>query len=303
MLRRLFIGIISVLPPAVVWVFSKKYIAGKTLEKALITVKKLNKQGADTTLDVLGEHQDTRKVIELNIATYTRLIHVASENKLQTSFSVKPTMFGLQSDFDYCYQTIRELTKLAKKHNRLLRLDMEDATCTQLEIDLFKRLQTEFPQHIGLVLQAYLKRTLNDLQQLREHYKTPHPLNIRLCKGIYIEPEQIAYKKYAEINNNFISCLIYMIENNFYPAIATHDNALIAKALELIRTNKSPSNSYEFQMLYGVKTNLRNSLISEGHHVRIYVPFGEKWHAYSIRRLRENPQIALHIIKALIGIG
>jgi proline dehydrogenase len=180
---------------------------------------------------------------------------------------------------------------------------MEDSPCTDLEIALFRKLKKEFPENVGLVIQAYLKRTLQDLKDLNDIHSAGTPLNFRLCKGIYIEPEAIAYKKYQEINKHFLADLEYMFAHGYYPGIATHDRPLVEGAYKLIEKYKVPKVLYEFQMLYGVTPELRRSIVEKGHTMRVYVPFGKEWFGYSTRRLKENPKMATHIIKALFVRG
>jgi proline dehydrogenase len=176
---------------------------------------------------------------------------------------------------------------------------MEDSPCTDREIELFRKLKNEFPRHVGLVLQAYLRRTLDDIKNMEDLHSSSIPLNFRLCKGIYVEPEAIAFKKYAEVNEHYLEDLEYMMKKGMYPGIATHDKPLIEGAYRLIAKYNLPKDAYEFQMLYGVTPELRKSIVEKGHIMRVYVPFGTEWFGYSTRRLKENPKMATHIIKAL----
>jgi proline dehydrogenase len=168
---------------------------------------------------------------------------------------------------------------------------------------LFGKLKSEFPNTVGLVLQAYLKRTLNDIENFMDTHEPANPLNIRLCKGIYVEPEAIAYKKYDEINTHYLEDLEFMLKNKVYVGIATHDKKLIAGAYELIKKYDVQNNMYEFQMLYGVTPNQRDQIVTNGHVMRVYVPFGKQWFGYSTRRLKENPKMASHIMKAIFYKG
>ena len=175
--------------------------------------------------------------------------------------------------------------------------------CTNLEIELFRKLKKDFPNNVGLVVQAYLKRTIQDLKDLKDIHSSQTPLNFRLCKGIYVEPEAIAYKKYLEINEHFLADLEYMFANGYYPGIATHDKPLVEGAYELLEKYKVSKSMYEFQMLYGVTPELRKSILAKGHSMRVYVPFGKEWFGYSTRRLKENPKMASTIIKAIFVRG
>ena len=180
---------------------------------------------------------------------------------------------------------------------------MEDSPCTDDEIALFRRLKAEFPANVGLVLQAYLKRTFDDIKQMLDLNSAEIPVSYRLCKGIYIEPESISYKRYEEINQHYLEDLEFMFKNKIYAGIATHDKPLIEGAYNLISKYNVPKNMYEFQMLYGVTPKLRESIVNEGHNMRVYVPFGNQWFGYSTRRLKENPKMATHIIKAIFYKG
>jgi proline dehydrogenase len=180
---------------------------------------------------------------------------------------------------------------------------MEDSPCTDLEIELFRKLKSEFPGNVGLVVQAYLKRTLQDLEDMKDMNIPDIPLNFRLCKGIYVESDSIAFKKYAEINQHFLEDLEFLFKNRIYVGIATHDKQLVEGAYMLIEKYSVPKNMYEFQMLYGVTPKLRESIVKYGHKMRVYVPFGKHWFGYSTRRLKENPKMASHIIKAIFYKG
>jgi len=180
---------------------------------------------------------------------------------------------------------------------------MEDSPCTDMEIDMFRKLKEEFPANVGLVVQAYLKRTRQDIEALKDLNTPEHPVNLRVCKGIYVEPEAISYKKYHEINSHFLDDVEYMFQQGMYPAIATHDIPVVEGAYKLIEKYKVPKDKYEFQMLYGVTPALRKSILDKGHRMRVYVPFGHQWFGYSTRRLKENPKMAGVIIKALFRKG
>jgi len=303
MFNKIIANTLPHLPKKLVWVFSKRYIAGETIDDGLRASRKLNEKNVDVTVDILGEFIHTIKEAENNRNEYLDLIKRFTAEKIKGSFSVKPTMFGLLIDEEVCYRNIREIVQLAVEKKSFVRIDMEDSQCVDMEIKLYKRLQSEFPRNVGLVLQAYLRRTFDDLNALNEWNTKDAPLNFRLCKGIYIESGTVAFKKYAEIRSHYLENLRYMFENRMYAAIATHDRYLVEKALELISEMKIPENMYEFQMLYGVTPELRQSVVSKGHRMRVYVPYGKDWFGYSTRRLKENPKMTQHIIKALFVRG
>jgi proline dehydrogenase len=303
MFNKFIASILPYFPKKFIWIFSKSYISGETIEDAMRVSKEFNRNKIKVTLDVLGEFIKTLEEAEENKEEYLNLIDVTFRSGVDGNFSVKPTSFGLLIDREVCYRYIREIVAKAASYNSFIRIDMEDSPCTDMEIELFRRLKTEFPGNVGLVVQAYLKRTLNDIKGLSDLNSEKYPLNFRLCKGIYIEPEAIAYKDYEEVNQHFLEDLEYMFKNKIYAGIATHDKPLVDGAYKLIKKYNVQGNMYEFQMLYGVTPKLRESIVNEGHTMRVYVPFGVKWFGYSTRRLKENPKMASHIIKALFYKG
>ena len=302
-INKMIAGMLPFMPKNVVWIFSKRYIAGKTIQDAIEVSRKLNKEGAMVTIDLLGEFITELSQAEKNKEIYLDIIETIEKSGIDGNYSLKPTMFGLLLDKDIAYQNIREIVAMAAKHDNFVRVDMEDSQCVDLEIELFRKLKAEFPKNVGLVLQAYLKRTKNDISDMLNLHNEIVPVNYRLCKGIYVEPEKIAYKKYDEINEHYLEDLEYMFQKGIYPGIATHDKALVDGSYKLIEKYKVQKSRYEFQMLYGVTPQLRKSIIDKGHRIRIYVPFGEQWFAYSTRRLKENPAMAMDIIKALFVRG
>ena len=303
MFNKFIASILPYFPKKFIWIFSRAYISGVTMADAMRASKELNAQGVRVTLDVLGEFIKSLDEAEENKQEYLDLIEETQRNGINGNYSLKPTSFGLLIDKDVCYTLMREIVAKAASFNNFCRIDMEDSPCTDLEIELYRRLHAEFPKNVGLVVQAYLKRTYNDLENMLDMNTPEIPTNYRLCKGIYIEPAEIAYKKYEEINRHYLENLEFMFKNKIYVGIATHDKPLIEGAYELIRKYNVPKNMYEFQMLYGVTPKLRQSIVDGGHVMRVYVPFGERWFGYSTRRLKENPKIASHIIKALFVKG
>jgi proline dehydrogenase len=299
MFNKLVAALLPFMPKKLVWIFSKKYIAGETLQDAVESSKELNENGMLVTIDVLGEFIKDLDEAEANKEEYLEVIEAAEKNNIQGNFSIKPTFFGLLLDEEVCYNHVREVVAKAASYNNFVRIDMEDSPCTDKEIRLFRRVKEEFPTNVGLVFQAYMKRTLDDVKGLMDIHKEEAPLNFRLCKGIYVEPPEIAYKGYDNINKHFIEDMEYMLKNGIYVGIATHDRPIIDAAYDLIEKYNVPKDKYEFQMLYGVTPNLRQEILDKGHKMRVYVPFGDKWFGYSTRRLKENPKMAEHIIKAL----
>lgn len=291
------------MPKKLVWVFSKRYIAGESMEEGLLASKLLNEKGIEVTVDILGEFITTLDEAEKNRNEYLEVIERFTSENVKGNFSIKPTMFGLLIDKEVCYNLLREVIQLAAEKDSFIRIDMEDSQCVDMELDIFRRLRNEFPKHVGLVLQAYLRRTESDLVALNDLNNENYPISFRLCKGIYVEPENIAFKEYDEVRKHFLADLKYMFENKMYVGIATHDKYLVEQSIEMIHEMNIPKDMYEFQMLYGVTPELRQSIVDDGHKMRVYVPFGEKWFNYSTRRLKENPKMAQHIIKALFIRG
>lgn len=301
--NKLIASLLPLMPKGLVWIFSKRYIAGKKVQDAINAAKKLNKDGIMVTIDLLGEFITKLSEAEDNKNIYLNIIDTVEKENVNGNYSLKPTMFGLLIDKDECYKYIREIVVKAASYDNFVRIDMEDSQCVDMEIDIFRKLKKEFPKNVGLVLQAYLRRTPADVKAMLDLNTKEIPVNYRLCKGIYVEPEKIAYKKYEEVNNQFLLNLETMFKNGIYPGIATHDVPLVEGAYKLIEKYNVPKDKYEFQMLYGVTPSLRKSIVEKGHRMRIYVPFGEKWFAYSTRRLKENPRMATDIIKALFVRG
>lgn len=303
MFNKLIAWMLPFFPKKFVWLFSKRYIAGTTIEDAIRESRKLNKEGNMITVDLLGEFITKLDQAMENKKEYLDIIETFEKEKIDGNYSLKPTMFGLLIDEEKCYEHIREIVAKAAGYGNFVRVDMEDSQCVDSELKLFRRLKEEFPENVGLVFQAYLKRTLDDIRSLEDLNNEKNPINYRLCKGIYVEPAEIAYKKYREINDHFLEDLEYMFAKKMYPGIATHDKPLVEGAYKLIEKYNVPRDMYEFQMLYGVTPELRKSIVEKGHRMRVYVPFGSQWFAYSTRRLKENPRMASLIIKAIFIRG
>jgi proline dehydrogenase len=303
MFNKFIAAILPYFPKKFIWIFSKPYISGVTIEDAMRVSKDLNSKHTKVTLDVLGEFIKNLEEAEANKREYLDLIDISYKNHIDGNFSVKPTSFGLLIDKEACYKYIREIVAKAATYNGFIRIDMEDSPCTDDEIALFRRLKTEFPANVGLVIQAYLKRTFSDIEKMMDLNSPAIPLSFRLCKGIYVEPEAISFKKYEEINKHYLEDLEFIFRNKIHVGIATHDKPLIEGAYSLIRKYNVPKHMYEFQMLYGVTPKLREKIVNEGHTMRVYVPFGKQWFGYSTRRLKENPMMASHIIKAIFYKG
>jgi proline dehydrogenase len=302
-LNRIIAAILPIMPQWLVWIFSKRYIAGQNLNEAIVTAKTLNSEGNMVTIDLLGEFITDISEAYKNKEEYIEIIERAEKEGINGNYSLKPTMFGLLLDKEACFTIIRDIVIKAAEYNNFVRVDMEDSQCVDMEIDIFRRLKKEFPKNVGLVLQSYMRRTMSDINNMMDLSTPEIPVNYRLCKGIYVEPVEVAYKKYEEVNEHYLKDLEHMFKKGIYPAIATHDDKLVEGAYKLIEKYKVPKDKFEFQMLYGVTPALRKSILKKGFRMRIYVPFGKNWFAYSTRRLKENPKMAQEIIKALFVRG
>lgn len=303
MLNRLISTLLPLMPEKLVWLFSKQYIAGETIEDAINAARELKKQGILSTIDILGEFITSMEEAQANKEQYLELIEAVRKTDIDGNYSLKPTFFGLLIDKEKAFAHIREIVEKAVSHNHFVRIDMEDSPCTDMEIELFESLVKDYPHNVGLVLQAYLKRTRDDIERLSRLNSEETKVNLRLCKGIYIEPPEIAFQDYETINENFITDIDLMFAKNMYPAIATHDIPIVDAAYTLIEKYDAPKEGYEFQMLYGVTPKLRQSIVDKGHRMRVYIPFGKDWFGYCIRRIKENPKIGQVILKSLFFKG
>ncbi|HZY09975.1 MAG TPA: proline dehydrogenase family protein [Bacteroidota bacterium] len=293
-LNKLIVATLPVIPKPVVRQFANRYIAGEEISDAIRVVKQLNDQSIMATLDVLGEdiHQREQAIEARDIILH--VLEAIDKEHLDSNVSIKLTQVGLKLDKHFCFENVQAIVRRAKELNNFIRIDMEDSSCTSNTIWIYRELRKEY-NNVGIVLQAYLKRTLSDADaMIRDGLKY-----FRLCKGIYIEPEEIAFKSRKEINRNFIIVLESMFRQKAYVGIATHDTELIDEACTMVNKMHLKKSDYEFQMLLGVRPDLREKILRAGHRLRIYVPFGKQWYQYSIRRFKENPQIAGYVFKAL----
>ncbi|HUF78032.1 MAG TPA: proline dehydrogenase family protein [Thermoanaerobaculia bacterium] len=295
LLNRLLVGGLPLVPKAVVYRFARRYVAGETLEQAVEKVRELNGRGAMATLDVLGEEVKDRARAVAFTAECVQVLEAIAREGIASNLSIKPTMFGLEIDEAFCHENVERIVAAAKAQGNFVRIDMEDATTTDAALRIYRDLHARYG-NVGCVLQAYMRRTLGDIDALPEA-----GANVRLCKGIYIEPRRIAWKGYETVRQNFVGALDKLLRKGVYVGIATHDEYLVCAADLLIDGYGLASDRYEFQMLLGVDEELRDLLIERGHRMRIYTPYGREWHAYSMRRLRENPEIAGHVLRAALG--
>lgn len=295
MLNRALVTMLPLVPRPIVWRVSKRYIAGTSLEAALECVSSLNAQGMSVTLDVLGEDTATAEDATNGRDLYLSALEQIEKRNLDCNISVKLSQMGLRFDPELCRSVMRDLVTSAAERGNSVRIDMEDASVTQITLDLYRELRRTW-NCVGTVVQAYLKRTPDDVRQLIEEGVA----HLRLCKGIYVESPEIAFTGKEQIRIAYTEILRQLFESNAEKiAIATHDRPLVDAAVALIKELGIPKSRYEFQMLLGVTESIRGELVAAGHPLRVYVPFGEEWYAYSSRRLRENPQIAGHVFRNL----
>ncbi|MEE4270922.1 MAG: proline dehydrogenase family protein [Thermoanaerobaculales bacterium] len=284
-------------PKPIVRKVSQRYVAGEEVVDAVRTIQQLNAEGAMATVDVLGEEVlDPAKAREA-VQQYLGLLDTVHRKKLDCNVSVKPTMLGLNIDEELCRENIDALVARAAELDNFVRIDMEDHTCTDATLRIYRRIVAE-RGHVGTVLQAYLLRTAADIADL-----LPLKPNIRLCKGIYREPRHVAWQPYETVRANFIYTLEKLLAGGAYVGIATHDVHLVWAGMAAVDRLGLDREDYEFQMLLGVDPNLRKIILDRGHRLRVYVPFGRDWYPYSMRRLRENPTVAHHVTRAMLGLG
>lgn len=292
---RLVVWTLPLAPKALVKKFAWRYVAGESVEEMLATVRQFNANGMMATIDVLGEFIHTKEEAHQAADLYKQVLDAVAREKLDANISVKLSQMGLLLDPALCYEIMDDLVKTAARTGNFVRIDMEDSPCTSETIALYLRLRERY-ENVGIVLQAYLRRTLQDARQIIEAGAG----HFRLCKGIYVEPRTVAYQDHAIIHKNYALVLEEMFRRKAYVGIATHNETLVWEALRLVDQYSLQPNQYEFQMLLGVDPELRQMLLDGGHRLRVYVPFGKQWYAYCMRRLKENPAIARHILKNLL---
>lgn len=273
--------------------FARAFVAGEKVSDAVKAVKKLNEKRIMATLDVLGENVKDAKMAENAVNSYIELLDVIAREGINSNVSLKLTQMGLDIDYMFCLENIRKIAKKAEETGNFVRIDMEGSFYTQRTIDLFKEVFKDF-KNVGIVIQAYLKRSYEDVKELN-HLGT----KIRLCKGAYKEPAEIAYKKMREIRENFLKISELLFSNGNYPAIATHDTYLIKRIKEMAKEMRKRPEDFEFQMLFGIRPRTQERIAQEGYRMRVYVPFGTHWLPYFYRRLRERKENVFFVLKNL----
>ncbi len=288
LLDRAIVRTLPVVPRPVVRRLSARYIAGPDLADARRVVAELNEHGKTATVDVLGEEIVHASEAEAIADEYVAALEAFERDGLDANVSVKPTGLGLKLDYDLCKRNLERVIAAAEPTNRFVRIDMEDSSTTDDTIRLFRELREAGHARVGPVLQASLRRTVSDAESLAG-------ASVRLCKGIYVEPESIQFRDDDAVRASFVQALEVLLDGGCYAAIATHDGWLVDEALRLVRERELAVDRYEFQMLLGIRPELGERLVEQGHRLRIYVPYGRKWYEYSLRRLKENPKIAGYV--------
>jgi proline dehydrogenase len=288
-LTTLAAHVLPLLPKSFVWRFASRYVSGSTVSDGSATISALEARGRVATLDVLGEESTTREEVEAVVAEYDRGLAVVADHHPDSTLSVRITAFGARIDEALCRAELRGFAERADGLGVSITIDMEDSTTVDQTLALYRRLRAEGFDNVGIVLQSHLRRTLGDIRDLAA--LTPR---VRVVKGIWIEPYMVAFHDYDTIRQSYVHMLDRLIRNGSYVEIATHDEWLAAA--ELIDRYGLTKDRYEFQMLLGVREELAEVLTSEGHRVRIYVPYGPRWWEYGMRRLRENPQMTRYVL-------
>lgn len=292
---RLIVASLPVIPRGIVKQVAERYVAGETMSDAIETARILNQQGALVTMDILGEEVTSEARTRQTVDDYVATLDNMAQAGIDGNISVKLTAFGLRLDRTLCLDNVAQVVEHAAALGSFVRIDMEDHACTDVTLDIYRKLRQQY-RNVGVVLQSMLHRTEKDAAQLLDGQT-----NVRLCKGIYREPAEIAYQDPDEVRDSYRRTLELLLQRGAYVGIATHDDALTDWAVETVAQLGLARDQYEFQMLLGVRENLRQDLISRGHRLRVYVPYGADWYAYSVRRLRENPSVAKHVMTAFIN--
>lgn len=293
--NSLVVATLPIIPKRIVKAVAQRYIAGDALSDAVAVTQDLMRKGACSTIDVLGEFVSSRERATSETASQAKVIDAIRDNGLDSYLSVKLTSLGLDIDEDFAYANLRSLVERAKSFGLFVRMDMENTPYTDVTLNFYRRMRSEGFDNVGVVIQAYLHRSEADIRSLLDYAPS-----VRLCKGIYVEDASVAIKDPDGIRANYRKLLGLLLASEARTHIATHDEQLIADAERQVQQTRPARENVEFQMLLGVREDRRDSLIKSGHRVRIYVPFGDDWYGYSTRRLKENPQVAGYVAKAVL---
>jgi proline dehydrogenase len=293
---RAIVRLLPAVPRPVVQKLSGRYIAGPELKDARETVRRLNAEGKAATIDVLGEEITTEEEAAAIVRAYQDVFADIERCGLDSGVSVKLTGLGLKLGYELCRDNLRTVVRDAESRGNFVRLDMEDSSTTDDTLRLYRELREDGHENVGVVLQAMLRRTLADVAALAELKPS-----VRLCKGIYVESADVAYQDYEAVRASYVQALEALLDAGCYVGIATHDEWLLGEGRRIVGERALERDAYEFQMLLGVRPARGDDLVVEGHRLRIYVPFGRHWYAYSLRRLQENPRIAGYIAADTVG--
>ena len=293
---RAIVRLLPAVPRPVVQKLSERYIAGPELKDAREAVRRINAEGKLATIDVLGEEITTEEEAAAIVRAYQDVFADIERCGQDANVSVKLTALGLKLGHDLCRDNLRTVVEDAASRGNFVRIDMEDSSTTDDTLRLYRELREEGHRNLGVVLQAMLRRTVSDIDALADLRPS-----VRLCKGIYVEPPEIAYQDYEAVRASFVRALEALLVAGSYVGIATHDDWLLREGRRLVAEHGLTRDDYEFQMLLGVRAELGEELVVDGHRLRIYVPFGRHWYAYSLRRLQENPKIAGYIAADTLG--
>jgi proline dehydrogenase len=273
---------------------TRRFVAGEDLTDAVEAIRNLNRQGISASFDHLGESITSEAEIHKEVDEYVRVLESIHDTGLDSNVSVKLTQLGLDVSQDLCYSNARTLVVAARKHDNFVRIDMEDSPRTDATLQIFKRLRTEF-ENVGIVIQSYLYRSEKDIEDLLKL-----GARIRLCKGAYQEPPTVAFPDKADVDANYVKLTKLLLSSGIYHGIATHDENMISAAITFAREQAISPDKYEFQMLFGIRRDLQAKLVRDGYRMRVYVPYGEYWYPYFMRRLAERPANVWFVLKNVI---
>jgi proline dehydrogenase len=273
---------------------TRRFVAGENLADAVVAIKQLNRNGISASFDHLGEAISDRRATHEEVEEYLRVLNTIRDHRLNSNVSVKLTQLGLDISPDLCFENAGRIVECAKSLDNFVRIDMEDSTKTDATIEIFKRLKQRFG-NVGIVIQAYLNRSERDIDELLSL-----GARIRLCKGAYDEPESVAFPKKADTDANFVKLMQKMLASGIYHGIATHDESMISATQRFASSKGIARDKFEFQMLYGVRRDLQERLVSEGYRMRVYVPYGQYWYPYFMRRLAERPANIWFVLRNML---
>ena len=273
-----------------------RFVAGEDIEEAIAAIRQINERGCTASFDHLNESVNDQKEAAAETQEYLTVLSRIDETGIRSNVSIKLSQFGLQIDPELAYRNARTVAQEAARRGNFVRIDMEGSDVTQLTIDIFKRLRAEFGLNdVGIVLQSYLRRTMDDARELLEI-----PARIRICKGAYKEPPEVAFPEKKDVDENYVRVMQLLLSSGTYHGIATHDPKMIEATIDYVKRDKISKDAFEFQMLYGVRRDLQEKLAREGYNVRVYVPYGKHWYPYFMRRLAERPANIWFVMKNLL---